>query len=241
MGKEDPTIEQQRRFYDTYWKASELLSIDEKCRKRFVMAAVATFSRSTKGPLRILDIGCGRGWMTDALSRFGEAMGVDLSVKEAQTLYPSLHFEEMDIVSRFPEGTYDVVVSSEVIEHLPLEHQAEHIERIAGALRKDGLLILTTPNKPQLKMLYKQLKDTSNMQLLENWLGKDELKEMVEPYFAIQHFGSVRFYPAFLFSHILLRAPFHVLYDYLGVWRLVDAVLGSTDWGTYFTLIGRKK
>lgn len=241
MSKTDPTFERQRKFYGTYWKNSRKLSIDEKCRKRFVLSALSKFSKIAKKPLRILDIGCGRGWLTDAFSRYGDVLGVDFFVEEAHRRYPKRRFQEMNIISQFPEGTYDVVVSSEVIEHLPREHQDEHIRHIAAALRRDGLLILTTPNKPQLELLYKQLKDTSTMQPLENWLGKEELKEMVEPYFTIQHFGSARFYPAFLFSHILLRAPYHVLYDYLGAYWLLDKVLEATDWGTYFAFVGRKK
>ncbi|MBI2594650.1 MAG: class I SAM-dependent methyltransferase, partial [Candidatus Colwellbacteria bacterium] len=235
-------IEEQQRFYESAWKgAARRLSIDEKCRKRFVLSALSKFSKVAKKPLRILDIGCGRGWLTDVLSRYGDVLGVDLSVEEARKRYPTGRFREANIVRQFPEGTYDVVVSSEVIEHLPREHQAGHIKSIAGTLSPAGLLILTTPNKPRLESLYRQLKDTSNMQPIENWLNKEKLTEMTEPYFSIEHFGSARFYPAFLFSHILLRAPYHVWYDFFGAWRLVDAMLESTDWGTYFTLVGRKK
>ncbi|MDO8470601.1 MAG: class I SAM-dependent methyltransferase [bacterium] len=236
-----PTFEHQRKFYETYWNDSGRLSIDEKCRKRFVLSALSKFSKPAEKPLRILDIGCGRGWMTDALSRYGEVLGVDLFVEEAQKRYPKITFHEANIVSQFPKGIYDVVVSSEVIEHLPRENQTEHIKHIVDVLPRGGVLILTTPNKAQLEAIVKKLPDTSHMQPIENWLGKEELTKMVEPYFSIEHFGSARFYPVFLFSSIFLRAPYHVLYDYLGMYQLLDKVLEATDWGTYFALVGRKK
>ena len=236
-----PTFEQQRKFYQTYWNDSRRLSIDEKCRKRFVLSALSKFSKVIQEPLRILDIGCGRGWMTDALSKFGSVLGVDLFVDEAQKRYPNVSFLESNIVSEFPKGEYDVVVSSEVIEHLPREHQSEHIKHIADVLPKGGVLILTTPNKAQLESLVKKLPDTSHMQPIENWLNKEELQEIVEPYFSIKHFGSARFYPVFLFSSILLRAPYHVLYDYCGLYRVLDPMLEGTNLGTYLAFAGRKK
>ncbi len=235
-----PSFERQREFYDAYWNDSRRFSIDEKCRMRFVMVAVAAFSRTAKKPLRILDVGCGRGWMTNALARYGEVTGVDMSAKEAQKRYPLLRFQEMDIASQFPKETYDVVVSSEVIEHLPRENQAEHIGHISAVLRKGGLLVLTTPNRAQLESLVKRLPDTSHMQPIENWLYRKDLKSMVEPYFSIKRFGSARFYPVFLFSSLLLRAPYHIFYDYCGAYALIDTVLAGTDWGTYSTLVGVK-
>jgi len=133
-----------------------------------VLAAV---SRMAQRPLRILDVGCGRGWLTQELSRFGSVVGVDFSVQEARRCYPNLSFKEANIVLQFPKGTYDVVVSSEVIEHLPQEHQAGHIRNSADALCEGGLFILTTPNKQQVEQLTKKHSDTSYLQPIENWLS----------------------------------------------------------------------
>jgi SAM-dependent methyltransferase len=44
----------------------------------------------------------------------------------------------------YREGRFDLVVSLEVIEHLP--HPSTHLESIARATRDGGLLLLTTPN-----------------------------------------------------------------------------------------------
>ncbi|MFH1584673.1 MAG: methyltransferase domain-containing protein, partial [Patescibacteria group bacterium] len=214
-----PSFQQQRAFYERLWNGWRRLYIDEKCRKRFVLAALA---KIPKRPLQILDAGCGRGWLTEVLSHYGSVVGVDLFVQEARKRYPKLAFREANIALRFPKGTYDVVVSSEVIEHFPVEHQAEHIKNIARALSQGGRLILTTPNKRQMESLTSRFSDTSYLQPLENWLDREELMAILEPYFTIQYFGSARFYPVFLFSFILLRAPYHVFYDYLGGYWLLD-------------------
>ena len=44
-----------------------------------------------------------------------------------------------------PENHFDVVVSQEVIAHVP--DQAAYLEKAADVLRRDGYLIITTPNK----------------------------------------------------------------------------------------------
>ncbi len=235
-----PTIEEQRKFYTTFWNNSDRLSIDEKCRRRFVLAAVAEFAKAQKNRLRILDAGCGRGWMVHDLSRYGEVLGIDIFVDEAKKRYPDVRFQEMDIVSEFPNSTYDIVVSSETIEHLPREHQAEHMRRIASVVRPGGMLVLTTPNRGYLEALLRKTAGTAHMQPIESWLSRAELETMAQPYFSIEKVGSVRFYPLWLFSHILLRAPYHVLYDYCGLYRLIDPILQRMSWGTYITLVAKK-
>ena len=58
------------------------------------------------GPLNlinrnILDVGCATGWFTEELSRFGQAMGVDLSehaIGIARQCYPNVPFEAGDFL-----------------------------------------------------------------------------------------------------------------------------------------------
>ncbi len=90
---------------------------------------------------RVLDLGCGSGWMTEILSQFGSAEGVDLAPEPASQFHPHLTFHP---VSRVPPGTFDVVVSQEVIEHV--DDQASYLATAHDALRGGGHLILTTPN-----------------------------------------------------------------------------------------------
>lgn len=234
-----PSFAQQRTFYDSFWNdAGGGLGLDEKCRRRFILDAVRKVA--TK-PLRILDLGCGRGWLTHELCRYGQVVGVDLSVKEARRRYPQHSFIEANIAVEFPGGPYDVVVSSEVIEHLAREHQAAHVKKAGDVLSKGGLLVLTTPNKAYMDKLIKKQRRDVERQPLEHWLGREELLAMVKSYFSLERFGTVRFYPLALFSSILLRAPYHLLYDYFAGYRIVDALLESTDKGAYLALAATKR
>jgi 2-polyprenyl-3-methyl-5-hydroxy-6-metoxy-1,4-benzoquinol methylase len=103
-----------KTFYDGYWKDQRALTCDEKCRLRFIVSEVDNVIRrqaraainlgtklGTAGPkprLRIADVGCGRGWLTEVLSHFGEAVGFDQSTVEAARRYPRLRFVECDVL-----------------------------------------------------------------------------------------------------------------------------------------------
>ncbi|WP_435011863.1 class I SAM-dependent methyltransferase (plasmid) [Tundrisphaera lichenicola] len=97
---------------------------------------------------RILDLGCGMGWLSGELAQFGPTTGIDLSeeaIDRARQEYPQATFYAGDVLDmELAEGQFDVVVSQEVIAHVP--DQVEYLERAAWALRPGGYLILTTPN-----------------------------------------------------------------------------------------------
>jgi len=90
---------------------------------RFVefVTRVAPPSKSTRR-LWLLDVGCGSGWSTHALALAGyDASGIDLNARGFEA--PSaehLHLREGSVLEiPFPNETFDVVVSYQVIEHVP--------------------------------------------------------------------------------------------------------------------------
>ncbi|MBN1503783.1 MAG: class I SAM-dependent methyltransferase [Candidatus Eisenbacteria bacterium] len=103
-----------KAFYDYYWKDQAALSCDEKCRLHFILSELDTVARreakaaatlgarlvkpGPKPGLTMADVGCGRGWLTDALSHFGRAVGFDQSTVEAARRYPHLRFVECDVL-----------------------------------------------------------------------------------------------------------------------------------------------
>jgi len=103
-------------------------------------------------PLRILDMGCGRGWLTFMLSMYGEVIGVEpvhTVVKYAQKLFPDLDFIEGTsqtlLADEAYHGYFDIIVSSEVIEHVPYPHQQQFMDDLASLLTDDGSIVMTTP------------------------------------------------------------------------------------------------
>lgn len=111
-----------------------------------------TARRLGRPVLTILDYGCGTGdQLTAPLGRAGHVIvGADLhepSIAQARQRYaiPNLTFELSDLDALRASGrTFDVIVCSEVLEHV--DEPGAFLAALRSMLRDDGALILTTPN-----------------------------------------------------------------------------------------------
>lgn len=178
-----PTIAQQREFYDERWIHKQYANQLQRERTIEILRGLR-FVRTN--PPRILELGCGTGWLTGILGRFGPAVGLELSpaaVEKATATLPDVEFHAFDISANASLGTFDVVISHEVIEHL--EDQAMHVALAARYLNPGGILILTTPNgHPWLKHLRPQ-PGHEGAQPIENWLTKAQLVRLVSRELAV--------------------------------------------------------
>jgi len=101
----------------------------------------------------VLDAGCGAGQGSAYLSRSGAryVVGIDVSseaIVYARRTFPqnNLTFVVMDaLYLGFPDHTFDLVTSIEVIEHL--SEPDRYVAEIRRVLRDRGILVLSTPNK----------------------------------------------------------------------------------------------
>ena len=98
----------------------------------------------------VLDIGCGSGWLLGALGRHGmrRVYGVDLSrgqyLKGKRTRGLQIGFAEGDAYRLpFKESSLDVVLMTEVLEHL--ESPVVTLKEAARVLRGGGRLVVTVP------------------------------------------------------------------------------------------------
>jgi len=96
-------------------------------------------------PTKILDIGCGSGYLINELSKSikSEFYGVDVYSENKRSDWV---YKKADITKGIPfeDGQFDCVVCGEVIEHIPNpDFLLNEINRI---LKKDGYLIISTPN-----------------------------------------------------------------------------------------------
>lgn len=123
-----------------------------------LLEMLSEVKKETKEKIRVLDLGCGNGSISNAIALQGyEVVGVEDSVsgfKIAQASFPNCQFIQANIFD-LPytqlEKSFDIVFSSEVIEHLP--YPRELLRGAKKCLKPDGTLILTTPYHGYLKNL----------------------------------------------------------------------------------------
>jgi SAM-dependent methyltransferase len=114
-------------------------------------AALALLERALAGrtPVVLLDAGCGTGGTTAALSRFGHVVGVDLA---QEALAPAArrglggHLARAGVEQLpFPERTFDVVTSFEVVYHLGVGDDRRALAEFRRVLKPRGLLLVRVP------------------------------------------------------------------------------------------------
>jgi SAM-dependent methyltransferase len=105
----------------------------------------------------VCDLGCGNGYLAGQLANQGyEVVGVDASetgIRLAREHYPASRFICAQIgpggVYRSEAGKFDMVISSEVIEHL--YRPSDLVESAAELLKSRGHLLISTPYHGYLK------------------------------------------------------------------------------------------
>jgi 2-polyprenyl-3-methyl-5-hydroxy-6-metoxy-1,4-benzoquinol methylase len=108
---------------------------------------------------RICDLGCGNGHLAGALADLGyEVVGIDASetgIQIARQVYSKATFLQSLINSELGDhpdlGTFDLIVSSDVIEHL--YRPADLLEAARSLLGPNGQLVIGTPYHGYLKNL----------------------------------------------------------------------------------------
>jgi 2-polyprenyl-3-methyl-5-hydroxy-6-metoxy-1,4-benzoquinol methylase len=99
----------------------------------------------------VLDIGCGRGEFLELMRDAGvPARGIDLGQESVDLCrHKGLQAENADLftyLADLPEASLDGIFSAQVVEHLPPDRLPEMIKLASSRLRRDGVLLLETPN-----------------------------------------------------------------------------------------------
>ena len=107
------------------------------------------------GVRSICDLGCGNGHISGRLAALGyQVTGVDASasgIQLARRAYPGVEFVHALIDRDLDVGTFDLVISSDVIEHL--YRPADLLETAVSLLKPGGQILLGTPYHGYLKNL----------------------------------------------------------------------------------------
>lgn len=141
---------------------------------------------------RVLDAACGEGYGSCILAETAaDVTGIDISketilrAKSKYSAISNLSFVCGSIEDLPAEDEiYDMVVSFETIEHVPEETQKKFLDEIVRVLKKDGILIMSTPNKK----IYSDLR---------NYRNEFHVKEFYEKEFLLflqQKFQNVKLF-----------------------------------------------
>ena len=230
----------EKDYYSRRWSEHAVANLVELARAAKIIGSLCELQVAEP---KICDLGCGSGWLTSILACFGATLGVDLAdVSPARERYPRCEFLSTDILGwDSPEGQYDVVVSQEVIEHIPYTLQNTYLAKAARLLRVGGYLILTTPNARTLEAVPGGGREWSD-QPLEEVLSKGELTRLISEQFEVI---SVR---SFIFG-IGRRGSYRFansdkvrrLMASVGLRSMWDSLLGRCNYGLHFIAIARKR
>lgn len=97
-------------------------------------------------PGRILDIGCGPGWLLSSLSDSWVKFGIEMDKRAIDISDESkTDFFCGDFLDRkHNSGFFDVIIMHHVIEHM--RDPQKNIEKAKAELKKNGILVLGTPD-----------------------------------------------------------------------------------------------
>ena len=173
------------------------------CAHAYLLAPVKKLVQSLGKNGTALDLGCGNGSLSHELSRLGfEVYGVDRSdsgIQIAREAFPQVQFSLGDVEEDlspdpFQAESFDVVVSTEVVEHLYRPRRL--VENAFRLLKPAGHFIVSTPYHGWLKNVVLALSGKMDNHFTALWDGghiKFWSRETLSGLLTEQGFTDVRF------------------------------------------------
>lgn len=181
---------------------------EKGCAYSYIAPIVLRIIGSQK--LRILELGCGNGYFSNALTNAGhEVTALDDSetgINIGRSNFPQVRFIKANIYSLFgntelASGYFDAVISLEVIEHL--QYPRELLKVAKNYLKEGGQFIISTPYHGYFKNLALSLFNKWDNHFSVSWdvghlrfFSSKTLKKMLEQegFFNIRFKYSGRFF-----------------------------------------------
>ena len=120
-------------------------------RRRVLVDLLRRVAKHRAGLLKILDFGCGTGGNIQAYVPFGEVVGIEpepAALRLARTRGLARYCRASGTELPFRSGVFDVVIASDVIEHIA--DDAAAISEITRVLRPGGAAVFSVPAHPWL-------------------------------------------------------------------------------------------
>jgi len=159
-------------------------NLEEARRAGRILPFLSELARERQEGIRVLDVGCGRGWLTNLADTYGSCAGVEPVaevVEFARRRFPHLRFEvgsPRDLIEAGEAGAYDVLIASEVIEHVSVDERGDFVTELRSLLDANGAVILTT-DRGELYQRWRR-RPTTTEQPEENWLTEAQVKTLFE-------------------------------------------------------------
>lgn len=154
---------------------------DEKIRLEEIFSSIDSLDQSSN--LKIIDVGCGRGWLANKLKDYGAVTAIDpveSVIDFAKKQYKNIIFEALkpnEFINSKPNSKFDLIVSSEVLEHV-IDKQG-FLQTLNQLLNKKGHLILTTPRKENFDK-FTTTYGKAKYQPVEEWVSEAEIRDLFE-------------------------------------------------------------
>ena len=138
------------------------------------------------GGLKVLDIGCGGGLISEPMARLGASVtGIDASEKNIQVA--KLHSEKSGLEINYMASTaenllskkelFDVILNMEVIEHVP--NPQSYLHTCSKLLKKNGLMTCSTINRNYKSYLFAIIGAEYVLKLLPK--GTHQYEKFIKP------------------------------------------------------------
>jgi 2-polyprenyl-6-hydroxyphenyl methylase/3-demethylubiquinone-9 3-methyltransferase len=155
--RDDSRLDQVQAYYDRL--APRLVAVEARnwhLQSRMALN-LETIDRYAKPGGRVLDIGCGTGFLLERLAERGfSGIGIDLSPESVE--HATRRLAEIGASDRLsavvgsayepPAGPFDLIALTDVLEHL--EDPRACLAALRAQLAPGGLLVISTPNRRSL-------------------------------------------------------------------------------------------
>jgi ubiquinone/menaquinone biosynthesis C-methylase UbiE len=230
------------------FRTHPILDYEQQVRSRVALQLL-----HTKDGDSVLDIGCGNARDIIPVLRAGATVvGVDLSqgmIDQArQDLvaagYPDVRLEIGDATRlSFPAESFDSILCSEVIEHIPDTDQA--IREMYRVLKPAGCLVITTPNRRSWYgfdryVLWRGLFRRKWNHPFDNWRTMPELTSLLERHgFVPTSRQTTCYVPGFLLTYFLPRVLQSAVAQCVGV--VESLVSRLVPWHGYLLVVTARR
>lgn len=184
----DAPLDLQRQNWDT-WNAEYRSGVPDEYMLGLREEARRWVPKTSTAP-RILEVGCGTGWLSADLAGFGQVTGVDLSpvaIEIARQRGSGAQFVCGNVAEIPLKSGFDYVVSADTISHVA--DQPGFVRKIGELLQPGGTFLLMTQNDFILGR--SRCVAPPGPGHIRHWPTIAELRPMLSAQFSIVHHSSI--------------------------------------------------